>query len=556
MMARLDDNLIETVSENTFSPATRSRLQSLNLSHNPFQCTCSLLWFRNWAMSSQSLFDFQNDDSVYECKNLIPDTDLAAFIMNEQQCLLGHDAYVFTVVCTGVLISTITVMTLLYRYRWHVRLRVYEAFRGSPHARPKERDPADFQFDLFVSYDSEDSPWVVRHLVPVLEQQLGLRLCVHQRDFIPGKNIVENIVDSLASSRRVLAIFSPSFAESRWCHFELEMCLSHVIDNNDVMVIVILQHVPSRDMSGAMLALVKTTTYIEWVEDPDAIASFWRRLTLALRDILPGEDQGGSDKSTPASPLQTQDIFADLLRNIVPSNIVEVGFRKAQTKYSTNTEEVTRTLANGTQVIETIVTQTKSSGKSDSVNVIGLIFVAAVLGIAANRIGKRGKPFVKFFVSAAEIVIVALRWFFWTSPLGVASLIAKAIAGIDDLEDSFSKLGMFVVVVVVGMVIYQFGVLSLLLFLFTRRNPIKFHISILRPYFIGFASTSTAVALPEMLYCCEVKNGIDRRVARFAVPFSVTLSANGSAVFIVSAAIFIGQYIGYPLTAGDVVLIT
>ncbi|KAK7484828.1 hypothetical protein BaRGS_00023871 [Batillaria attramentaria] len=246
------------------------------------------------------------------------------------------------------------------------------------------------------------------------------------------------------------------------------------------------------------------------------------------------EDQGGSDKSTPASPLQTQDIFADLLRNIVPSNIVEVGFRKAQTKYSTNTEEVTRTLANGTQVIETIVTQTKSSGKSDSVNVIGLIFVAAVLGIAANRIGKRGKPFVKFFVSAAEIVIVALRWFFWTSPLGVASLIAKAIAGIDDLED----------------------MLSLLLFLFTRRNPIKFHISILRPYFIGFASTSTAVALPEMLYCCEVKNGIDRRVARFAVPFSVTLSANGSAVFIVSAAIFIGQYIGYPLTAGDVVLIT
>lgn len=66
----------------------------------------------------------------------------------------------------------------------------------------------------------------------------------------------------------------------------------------------------------------------------------------------------------------------------------------------------------------------------------------------------------------------------------------------------------------------------------------------------------SAVALPEMIHCCEVKNNIDPRVTRFAVPFSVTLSANGSAVFIVSAAIFIAQYIDVPLSASDVVVIT
>ena len=80
---------------------------------------------------------------------------------------------------------------------------------------------------------------------------------------------------------------------------------------------------------------------------------------------------------------------------------------------------------------------------------------------------------------------------FRTSTIGVGSLIAKAIAGIGDLEGSFSKLGMFVVTVVVGVLIFQFGVLSLLLLLVARRNPITFHLSILRPYFIGFASTST-----------------------------------------------------------------
>jgi Na+/H+-dicarboxylate symporter len=63
------------------------------------------------------------------------------------------------------------------------------------------------------------------------------------------------------------------------------------------------------------------------------------------------------------------------------------------------------------------------------------------------------------------------------------------------------------------------------------------------------------VAIPEMLYCVEAKNNIDQRVARFAVPFSVTLSANGSAVFIASSAIFIAQYIGMDLSTSDVFII-
>lgn len=271
--------------------------------------------------------------------------------------------------------------------------------------------------------------------------------------------------------------------------------------------------------------------------------------------IKPGKGSTETDSTASDSLFETQDIFADLLRNLVPSNIVEVGFRKAVTQYNTRTEEVARNLTNGTVVMETVLHRTKSNGKSDSVNVLGLICVCFVFGVAANRLGQKAEVFVQFFSSLTDIVLLVLRWFFWTSPVGVASLIARAIAGIGDLEASFSKLGMFVVVVVVGVLLFQLLVLSLLLLLLTRRNPILFHLSILRPYFIGFAATSTAVAIPEMLYCVEVKNKIDQRVARFAVPFSVTLSANGSAIFIASAAIFIAQYINLELSASDVFIV-
>lgn len=271
--------------------------------------------------------------------------------------------------------------------------------------------------------------------------------------------------------------------------------------------------------------------------------------------IKPGQGSTEIDDTPPESPFETQDIFADLLRNLVPSNVVEVGFRKAVTQYSSKSEEVARNLTNGTIVMDTVVTQTKSDGKSDSVNVLGLIFVCVIFGVAANRLGKKAEPFVQFFSALTDIVLLVLRWFFWTSPIGVASLIAKAIAGINNLESSFSKLGMFVVVVVVGVLIFQMVILSLLLLVVTGRNPILFHLSILRPYFIGFAATSTAVAIPEMLHCVEVKNGVDKRVARFAIPFSVTLSANGSAVFIASAAIFIAQYINFDLSVSDIFIV-
>nr|KAG5699293.1 hypothetical protein BaRGS_000495 [Batillaria attramentaria] len=165
---------------------------------------------------------------------------------------------------------------------------MYEAFRGNPQARWRQRRPEDFQYDLFVSYNKEDVGWVIGNLIPVLEDQMGLRLCVHQRDFLLGNSITDNIADSLAASKRVLALFSRSFAKSQWCQFELEMCLTHVVEGNDVMVIVMLEEVPARDMSGAMRALMKTTTYIEWDNNPEAVASFWRRMTLALVDILPG----------------------------------------------------------------------------------------------------------------------------------------------------------------------------------------------------------------------------------------------------------------------------
>ena len=165
-----------------------------------------------------------------------------------------------------------------------MRLWLYEACRGQ--GRDRRQALGDgrrrYKYDVFVSYAAENLQWIQTELLPVLEDQWGLRLCVHQRDFELGKHIVDNISDSVKASDRVLLVFSPHFARSQWCQFELKYCQGCVMERDDVMVLVSLQETESRDMTGAMMAVLKTTTYIEWSDEQEARASFWGRLRLAL----------------------------------------------------------------------------------------------------------------------------------------------------------------------------------------------------------------------------------------------------------------------------------
>ena len=276
-------NRISVVRETTFSAAVRQRLNCLDLSENPFLCSCDLLWFQRWLVSKPHVFTHYSQN--YSCSNL-PHTNVTSFYLNEQACLLSHNANVLIISSVTLILLAMILFSPLYRYRWHIRLLLHEAFRGRGDARIQRLQAGNFEYDIFVSYASDDLPWVQRQLVPQLEGW-GLRLCLHERDFIIGKNIVDNICDCVETSKKVLVVFSKHFCQSQWCQFELQFCLSHVIDFDDALVVTCLDDVGSRDLTTAMMAVLKTTTYIQWEEHPDAIASFWGRLRVSLQDILP-----------------------------------------------------------------------------------------------------------------------------------------------------------------------------------------------------------------------------------------------------------------------------
>lgn len=79
------------------------------------------------------------------------------------------------------------------------------------------------KYHVFISFSSLDTPWVL-DLVDKLEAT-GLKLCYHGRDFVPGKLITENMVESIERSQKTLMVLSPDFVRSGWCLFEANLSL-------------------------------------------------------------------------------------------------------------------------------------------------------------------------------------------------------------------------------------------------------------------------------------------------------------------------------------------
>lgn len=269
--------------------------------------------------------------------------------------------------------------------------------------------------------------------------------------------------------------------------------------------------------------------------------------------IQPGKDieiSSSDNVATIHTDIKTSDMFADMIRNLFPDNLITACFQKTQTTYSHSAHIV---LKNGTN--STVTVTDKSVSSTAGLNILGLIIACTLFGISASKIGTRAKPFTDFFETISIIVIHLLNWIIWLTPVGVASLIAAAILKASDIASVFSSLGMFVLAHSVGIVFHQLVLIPITYFIATRKNPLFFLAVCLRPWLTVFGPPSTAIGIPEMLRILDVKLHVDSRISNFLVPVGATLERMGSCLFICLSALFMVQLEGMPLGVSNILLI-
>lgn len=80
----------------------------------------------------------------------------------------------------------------------------------------------DYAYDVFISYCDEDRMWVLDELLPNIEKN-DISACLHERDFVVGMSILDNIVYCMDRSKVLLLVVSNQFLSRRWCQFEMHL---------------------------------------------------------------------------------------------------------------------------------------------------------------------------------------------------------------------------------------------------------------------------------------------------------------------------------------------
>ncbi|WP_327375694.1 dicarboxylate/amino acid:cation symporter [Streptomyces sp. NBC_01216] len=186
-------------------------------------------------------------------------------------------------------------------------------------------------------------------------------------------------------------------------------------------------------------------------------------------------------------------------------------------------------------------------------NVLQIVFMAAVAGIAALKLGDRAQPILTLSESVLELLQKALWWVIRLAPLGTVGLIGYAIA--DYGWDLIGKYATFTADVYIGCALVLFGVYPLLLATVAKVNPLRFFKGAWPAIQLAFVSRSSVGTMPVTQKVTE-RLGVPKEYASFAVPFGATTKMDGcAAIYPALAAIFIAQIFGVQLGIGDYLLI-
>ncbi|KAL3852246.1 hypothetical protein ACJMK2_015914 [Sinanodonta woodiana] len=269
---------LETASKNV--PVT------VLLQQNPLSCACDALDFLSWKVTTRVNVTFGKGNP---CRNSKGENMELANFDNTLLTKMKKQCTSYTLVIAGsvglfLCFITVTLSAIAYRYRWKIRY-LYYAARSH---RAMKNSPAGYSlvcaYDAFICYANEDANFVRHQILPRLEDQDGLRLCLADRDFVPGVSISENIVAAILESKTSIFIMTASFLRSHWCKYEINIARVNSIEKDtDSMIMVMLEDIPNNLLPLEILELFRSQTYLDYPQTAAERETFWKALSHAIQ---------------------------------------------------------------------------------------------------------------------------------------------------------------------------------------------------------------------------------------------------------------------------------
>ena len=266
----LSRNKLETITtsvvENVHNMYT---LQSLYLSNNHWSCNCTFLekflplTRTNGVQDQGDIICFMSNNTKYQLikidlPDFCPDND------NDSGSKPMSTAEIALTIGFSVFVIGTILFCILLKNKNFIRLLCFIKCGWRP-----GKNEMDRYYDAFVSFNKDDTGFIVRELMPRLEvprqDRPAYNLCIHFRDFPVGSCIANTILAAIRHSKRVIIILSNNFLQSEWCHYEFQAAHQQVIDEKTNRIIMVLLQDINTDLLDAKLKLfLRTRKYVKY----------------------------------------------------------------------------------------------------------------------------------------------------------------------------------------------------------------------------------------------------------------------------------------------------
>ena len=187
-------------------------------------------------------------------------------------------------------------------------------------------------------------------------------------------------------------------------------------------------------------------------------------------------------------------------------------------------------------------------------DMLALIFFALIFGAALTMIPKeRAEPVIRVLEGIGDAIITIINWAMKLAPYGVFALIFVITSQFG--WGILAQLGMYVFVVLLGLLLHATVGISGLVRFFGRMNPVTFWKSVTAPIVTGFSTSSSMATLPTSIATAEQKLDVQPKIAGFVLPLGATMNMNGTSLFEGVTVLFLAQVFGVDLSIGAQIIV-
>nr|XP_048719855.1 interleukin-1 receptor accessory protein isoform X2 [Caretta caretta] len=180
----------------------------------------------------------------------------------------------------GATVLLVVILIVVYHVYWLEMVLFYRAHFGTDEAILDGKE-----YDIYVSYarNAEEEEFVLLTLRGVLENEFGYKLCIFDRDSLPGGNTTEAVFDFIQRSRRMIVVLSPDYLTEKSISL-LEFKLGIVCQNAISTKLIVVEYRPLQVTHPGILQLKESVSFVTWDGDKSkpSGSKFWKALHLAL----------------------------------------------------------------------------------------------------------------------------------------------------------------------------------------------------------------------------------------------------------------------------------